>query len=291
MSARSIIGVLAMAGALVPCHQSQAQVQCWGPGMTAPVTLTETNRSATVPVGKPFRYDVFGIAGKLELGDRANNATVVNGVFKEKLLGGLLGTGGTVQSTGFVALQTGLTNVYPHRLSVKSTTPGTSVGPVHQYGENWTLSDPLHPATVNLGFHMPGSSLLGSLLPGIASPANYNLNPKGYFYVLGEYHAAPPVMSGALTFSSADQVITGAMVNVSYQITRYDAPIYRPPFLGLDLGDVGLTVLGTPPAEPPSGPLAPVLTPITTGLSGDLHVTVDIATGQGPGWLKVTITP
>ncbi|MBX3740016.1 MAG: hypothetical protein KF712_03420 [Akkermansiaceae bacterium] len=259
--------------------------------MSAPVILTETNRSATISVGKPFRYDVFGVAGKLELGDRANNAAVVNGVFKEKLLGGLLGTGGTVQSTGFVALQTGLTNVYPQRLSVKAATPGTSVGPVHQYGANWTLSDPRHPATVNLGFHMPGSSLLGSLLPGIASPANYNLNPKGYFYVLGEYHAAPPVMSGTLTASSADEVITGSMVNVSYQITRYDAPIYRPPFLGLDLGDVGLTVLGTPPAEPPSGPLTQALSPITTGLSGDLHVTVDIATGQGPGWLKVTITP
>lgn len=291
MSARSKIGALAMAGALVPWHQSHAQVQCWGPGMTAPVILTETNRSATISVGKPFRYDVFGVAGKLELGDRANNAAVVNGVFKEKLLGGLLGTGGTVQSTGFVALQTGLTNVYPQRLSVKAATPGTSVGPVHQYGANWTLSDPRHPATVNLGFHMPGSSLLGSLLPGIASPANYNLNPKGYFYVLGEYHAAPPVMSGTLTASSADEVITGSMVNVSYQITRYDAPIYRPPFLGLDLGDVGLTVLGTPPAEPPSGPLTQALSPITTGLSGDLHVTVDIATGQGPGWLKVTITP
>jgi len=259
--------------------------------MSVPVTLTETNRGATVSVGKPFRFDVFGVAGKLELGERANNATVVNGIFKQKLLGGLLGTGGTVHSTGYVALQTGLTNIYPQRLSVTGTAPGTTIGPVHQYDVNWTLSDPQHPATVNLGFHMPGSSLLGSLLPGIASPANYNLNPKGYFYVLGEYHAAPPVMSGTLATSSADQVITGSMVNVSYQITRYDAPIYRPPFLGLDLGDVGLTVLGTPPAEPPSGPLAQALSTIATGLGTDLHVTVDIATGQGPGWLKVTITP
>ncbi|RYD37816.1 MAG: hypothetical protein EOP87_02790 [Verrucomicrobiaceae bacterium] len=259
--------------------------------MSAPLTLTEGNRSATAYLGKPFRYDVFGVAGKLELGDRANNAALVNGVFREKLLGGLLGTGGTVQSTGYVALQTGLTNVYPQRLTAKGTTPGTSVGPVHQYGANWTLSDPLNPVSVNLAFHMPGSSLLGSLLPGIASPANYNLNPKGYFYVLGEYHAAPPVMSGTLTTSSADQVITGSMVNVSFQITRYDAPIYRPPFLGLDLGDVGLAVLGSPPASPPTGPLTQALAPITTGLSTDLHVTVDIATGHGPGWLSVSITP
>lgn len=291
MSDRSKIVILVFAGMLAPSGQSSAQVQCWAPGMSGPVNLTETSRSATVTLVKPFRYDVFGVAGKLELGDRASNATVVGGIFKETLLGGLLGTGGTVQSTAYVALQTGLLNVYPQRLTVTSSAPGTRIGPVHQYGTNWTLSDPLNPVNVNLGFHMPGSSLLGSLLPGIASPANYNLNPKGYFYVLGEYHAAPPVMSGTLTTSSADQVISGSMVNVSFQITRYDAPIYRPPFLGLDLGDVGLTVLGSPPASPPTGPLTQALSPITTGLSTDLHVTVDIATGHGPGWLSVSITP
>lgn len=279
-----------LAAALILTAHSQAQVQCWAPGMSAPVTLTESTRSANVPVGKPFRYDVFGVAGKLELGNKANNATLVNGVFKEKLLGGLLGTGGTVQSTAFVEVQTGPTNFYPQRLSVTGSSPGTLVGPVHQYGTNWTLSDPQHPVSVNLGFHMAGSSLLGVLLPGIASPANYNLNPSGYCYVLGEYHAAPPVMSGSLSFSAGDRVIHGSSVDVSYQISRYDTPIYRPPFLGLDLGDVGLTVLGTPPASPPSGPLTQALAPITTGLSTDLNVTVDIATGQGNGWLKVSIT-
>jgi len=289
MSARSKIGTLALVGVLASSAESHAQVQCWAPGMSASVTLTETARSASVMVGKPFRYDVFGVAGRLELGDRANNASVVNGVFREKLLGGLLGNGNIVQSASYVTLQTGLTNFYPQRLSVSANSPGVSVGPLHQYGANWTLSDPLHPATVNLGFHMAGSGLLGTLLPGLVSPANYNLNPKGYFYVLGEYHAAPPVMTGTLTIPTGNEVITGSSVNVSYQINRYDLPIYRPPFLGLDLADVGLTVLGTPPATAPSGPITQAIAPITTGLSTDLHVTVDIATGQGPGWLKVTI--
>lgn len=292
MSSRSISNALVSAGAMLllsPC--CHAQVQCWAPGMPAPITLTETTRSSSVSIGKPFRYDVFGIAGKLELGNRANNAAVVGNTYKELILGGLLGTGGTVQSTAYVTLQTGLTNFYPNRLSVTGINPAISVGPVHQYGANWTLSDPLHPANVNLGFHMAGSSLLGSLLPGLLSPANYNLNPKGYFYVLGEYHAAPPVMSGTLTISGGDQVISGSSVNVSYQINRYDLPIYRPPFLGLDLGDIGLTVLGTPPAAPPSGPLTQALLPITTGNSADLHVTLNLAANQGTGWLKIKLTP
>jgi hypothetical protein len=283
--------ILAISLALVPCKQSEAQVQCWAPGMTAPITLSELNRSETVTIGKPFRFDLYGVAGKLQLGDQARNAVVVDGRFKELNLGGLLGTGGTVQSIAYVALQTSLLNIYPQRLSVSGSMPDIAVGPIHQYGVNWTLSDPKNPATVSLGFHLPGSSLLGSLLPNIASPANYNLNPKGYFYALGEYHAAPPVLSGTISFSSADQVILGSSLNVTYQITRYDAPINRPPFLGLDLGDVGLTVLGTPPADPPTGPLIQTLKPITTGLSNDLNVNIELNASHGPGWQKVNFSP
>ncbi len=258
--------------------------------MSAPVTLTETNRSMNVSVGKPFRCDIFGVAGKLELGNKANNATLVNGIFKEKILGGLLGTGPTVQSASYVMLQTGLTTVYPEKLSVSGWSPGLSMGPIQQYGQNWTLSDPKHRVNVNYAFHLAGSSLLGALLPGVASPANYNLNPKGYFYVLGEYHEAPPVMTGTLEISSAE-VISGASVNVSYQTTRYDAPVYRPPFLGLDLANVGLTVLGSPPQEQTAGTPPGAAQVIATGKSSDLHVTINLAANQGQGWLKVTNTP
>ena len=288
MSTRSHFFVLAGAG-ILPLLPSAAvsQVECWAPGMPSPIVLSENTRSASAYLGKPFRYEVFGIAGKLTLGDRANNAIVVNGVFKEKVLGGLLGYGGTVQSNASVALQTSLTNIYPHRLSVTATAPGISVGPVQQYGQNWTLSDPRYQSAVNLTFHMPGSTLLGSLLPGIASPANYNLNPKGYFYVLGEYHAAPPVMSGTLAVSS-DEVLSGVPVNVTYDITRYETPIYRPPFLGLDLANIGLTVLGTPPSSAATTAIVPVLPTIVTGRSSDLNVTINLAATKGQGWLKVS---
>jgi hypothetical protein len=287
MSTRSYF-VLVAAGAL-PLTPSMAfsQVECWAPGMPAPIVLSESARSGSAYLGKPFRYEVFGVAGKLTLGDKANNATVVNGLFKEKVLGGLLGYGGTVQSNAYVALQTSLTNIYPHRLSVTGNSPGNSVGPLQQYGQNWTLSDPRYRNAVNLTFHMPGSSLLGSLLPGIASPANYNLNPKGYFYVLGEYHEAPPVLSGTLALSS-DEVLSGVPVNVSYNISRYETPIYRPPFLGLDLGNIGLTVLGTPPQSSTANPVVPILPTIVTGRSTDLNVTINLAAPQGQGWIKVS---
>lgn len=268
----------------------RAQVQCWAPGMDAPVTLTEHSRSANVFLGKPFRYDVFGIAGKLELGNRANNAELSGGVFKQKILGGLLGLGGTVHSTAYVYLQTGPANIYPQQLSITHSSPGAGIGPVHAYGQNWTLSDPIVPKNVNLGFHMAGSTLLGALLPGLISPPHYNLNPKGHFYVLGEYHAAPPVMTGTIDIS-ADQVIVGSSVDLIYGINRFDTPIHRPPFLGLDLADIGLTVLGTPPPPETNGPISNALAPITTGVSLDLEVTVNLAAGQGHGWLKITKTP
>lgn len=292
MSICSKLSALTCAGAILSLltRPAEAQIECWAPGMTAPVTLSETSRSAYASPGKPFRCDIFGVAGKIELGSQAYNATLVNGIFKQKLLGGLLGTGPTVQSATYVTLQTGLTRFYPENLSVSSWSPGASVGPVQQYGQNWTLSDPRNPVTVNYGFHMAGSSLLGSLLPGILSPANYNLNPKGYFYVLGEYHEAPPVMTGLLGVSS-QEVFTGLPVNVSYQIVRLDAPIYRPPFLGLDLANVGLTVLGTPPQSAASNPAVGAAPVIATGRSGDLQVTIDLATNQGQGWLKVALTP
>jgi hypothetical protein len=253
--------------------------------MNSSVTLTESTRSRSVSLGRPYRYDVFGVAGKLTLGNSAANAIVASNVFREKLLG-LIPTGAVVKSTAYVRLQTGLTQLYPEQLAVSSNTPGASVGPVHQYGSNWTLSDPQHAANVNLAFHMAGSGLLG----GITAPANYNLNPSGYFYVLGEYHAAPPVMTGELSVASSS-VVHGSSVAVTYEINRHELPpVYRPPFLGLDLGDLNLTVLGTPPAPAENGSGAGLNLPEihTPDL---LSVAIDLSGTQGQGWIKVSRNP
>jgi hypothetical protein len=253
--------------------------------MNTSVTLSEGTRSRSVSLGKPYRYDVFGVAGKLTLGDSAASALLVSNLFREKLLG-LIPTGSVVNSTAYVRLQTGLTQLYPEQLAVSGNTPGTSVGPLYQYGSNWTLSDPQHAANVNLTFHLAGSGLLG----GLTAPKFYNLNPSGYFYVLGEYHAAPPVMTGELAVAS-NSVVHGSSVAISYGINRHELPpVYRPPFLGLDLGDVNLTVLGTPPAPPQSGngaglDLPEIQTPEL------LSVAIDLSGTQGPGWLKVSRTP
>ncbi|WP_367873459.1 hypothetical protein [Luteolibacter sp. Populi] len=248
--------------------------------MTTSVILSENTRSRSVALGRPYRYDVFGVAGKLTLGDKAASSLLVSNRFREKLLG-LIPLGTVVNSTAYVKVQTGLLQVYPEQLSVSGDTPGTSVGPRYQYGPSWTLSDPQHAANVNLNFHLAGSSLLGLL-----APAHYNLNPSGYFYVLGECHAAPPAMTGALTISS-NAVILGSSVPMSYQINRQELPpVFRPPFLGLDLGDVDLTILGTPPSSPnPGSGIALDLPEIQT--PDLLSLTIDLSGTQGQGWIKI----
>lgn len=285
MSFRSPLSGLAILGAAsgMLCSQALAGVDCWAPGMGAPVTLTETVRNRNAVIVKPYRYDIYGIAGNLKLGNKAVNAEVVDGVYRLKLLG-LLGLGTPVDSTAYVQLQTGLTKFYPQVLTVKSKTVGAAYGPVYQYGERWTLADPKNPVNANLTFHLPGSNLLAALL---AAPPNYNLNPEGYFYVLGEYHAAPPVMTGTLTVP-AQTVLVGTATSVSYSINRYQAPIYRPPFLGLDLGDINLTILGTPPLGTPSNP-GPGGVPAGPPPASLLSVAIDLSANSGSGWLKIKL--
>ncbi|MCW1921652.1 hypothetical protein OKA05_03750 [Luteolibacter arcticus] len=263
-----------------------AQVECWAPGMSSPVVLTEGTRSRTVSFNRPYRYDVFGVAGRLELGNRAVNTTVVNNQFHLKLLG-LIGTGSAVDSTAFVRLQTGLTQFYPEDLTVKGRFPGVEVGPLHNYGASWTLCDPRNPRDVNLTFHLAGSGLLGSLL----APAYYNLNPSGYFYVLGEYHSAPPVMTGEISVPS-NSILYGAAVPITYRIDREEQrPVFRPPFLGLDLGDANLTILGSPPSSS-SGGSGSGLIDLPDYQAPDLvSVTLDLSGSQGHGWIKISRSP
>jgi len=264
---------------------ANAQVECWAPGMSGSVVLTSSAGSKSVSLGKPYRYDVFGVGGTLELGGLARDATVVNGIFKQKYL---IGTGGTVTSKAYVMLQTGLLNTYPEQLTVSGNSPAMSVGPLLKYGTNWTLSDPKHPANVNLTFHQSGSSLLGSLLPGLLEPPYANLNPKGTFYVLGEYHATPPVMTGTLDVSTSS-VLSGCSVGISYTINRQETSTYRPPLLGLILGDSNVTVLGTPPptATPPVG-----TSHVTVTIDpNQLAVSINLNASQGPGWKKTTVAP
>lgn len=237
-------------------------------------------------LGKPYRYDVYGVAGNLELGDQARDAMVVSGKFRQKYL---IGTGPLVSSTGAITLQTGLLNYYPKQLSVTGNSPATAVGPILNYGALWTLSDPKNPANVNFTFHQTGSSLLGSLLPGLLEPAYANLNPKGSFYVLGEYHAAPPVMTGTLAVG-ADTVLTGCPVICTWSVKKDETPVYRPPLLGLLLGDSNVTILGTPPATPVgsgggSSQIAVTIDP------NQISVAINLSAGQGTGWKKTTVSP
>lgn len=266
--------------------QVHAQVECWAPGMTTSVVLNSATGSRSVSLGKPYRYDVYGVAGSLELGDQARDTIVVSGKFRQKQL---IGTGPIVSSTGAVTLQTGLLNYYPNQLSVTGTMPATAVGPVLNYGALWTLSDPKNPANVNLTFHQTGSSLLGALLPGLLEPSHANLNPKGSFYVLGEYHAAPPVMTGTLAVG-ADEVLMGCPVSCTWSVQRDEPPVYRPPLLGLLLGDSNVTILGTPPATPSGSGGGGSQVAVTID-PNQISVAIDLNAGQGTGWKKTTVSP
>lgn len=289
MSASSKLCVRTFVGMFVGFTSlSLAQVECWAPGMSSSVVLTSGlgAGSKSVNLGKPYRYDVFGVGGTLELGDQAKDAVALNGKFRQRVL---LGTGNIVTSTAFVELQTGLLNVYPQQLTVKSNTPGASVGPILQYGANWTLSDPKHPATVNLTFHQSGSSLLTSLLPGLLEPSYSNLNPKGTFYVLGEYHAAPPVMTGALDVA-AQSVLNGCSVSYTYNIQKNENTTYRPPLLGVLLGSTNVTILGTPPASSTGGQGSGGVQVAVTIDPNQVMVAINLSAGQGNGWKKTTVS-
>lgn len=275
--------LVAAATSLSPCS---AQVDCWAPGMTSSVVLSETNRHASVSLGRPYRYDVYGVAGQLQLGNRAVNASVSNQKFVRKTLG-LFETNTPVTSKAYVMLQTGLLKFYPETLSISGDAPGAAVGPVQQFGSLWTLCDPRNQVPVNLAFHLPGSTLLSGLLSTIASPDHYNLNPTGHFYVMGTCHMSPPVMTGQLQIEQ-ETVLFGTSCVVGYEIQREEQnPVFRPPFLGLDLGDVNLTVLGTPPAGGDGGLIdlpdfeAPEIASIEIDLSGS----------GGPGWNRILSNP
>ena len=254
--------------------------------MSSTVTLSETSGSKTVTIAKPYRYDVFGVAGTLVLGNKAVGATPVSNVFKQKYL---IGTGGTVTSTAYVGLQTGLLSLktYPERLSVASSQVGASVGPVMQYGQNWTLSDPKNKVDVTLTFQQSGGSLLGNLLPGLFDVSYPNQNPSGHFYVLGEYHATAPTMTGTLSVSS-DQILAECPINLSFTVQKDDLPVYRPPFLGLDLGSTNLTILGTPPAT--TVPTSSVVQATVKISSSQVSVVVDLNSSEGNGWKKTTVS-
>ena len=290
MSIRSMTATISACGVCLSFTlPATAQIQCWAPGMSAPVILTGNSRYQMVSLGRPFRYDVYGVAGRIELGDKAYGAAFSGGTFKQTLLNGLLGnvvTNNAVDSTAYVLLQTG-SNIYPEALSVKGGEPGIAMGPVHRYGPNWTLADPRNPTTVNLVFHTAGSTLLQTI-SNLLLPSYYNLNPKGYFYVLGVCHEAPPDPTGTLSISN-EQVLVGCPVTVSYQIDRHDGEVYRPPFVGLDLGDTNLTVLGSPPAEPPPPTQSGQASPSGSGPVLEVDVTIQAGAGRGEGWVKVTV--
>jgi len=283
-------GLLSHASAvLVPLlmvNSVHADIECWAPGMPGTTMITTTARYQSVSIGQPYRYDIFGVGGTLTLGDQANGAQVSGGYFKQKLLG-LIPLGNVVSSTAFMEVQTGLTNFYPQTLSVSGTTPGVTLPSTQKYGDDWTLTDPKHQVPVNLTFHTGGSTLLTALLPGLLSPAYYNINPSGYFYVLGEYHAAPPVMTGTLNLP-ADTIMTGCQTTVNFYIEKNDRPVYRPPFLAVDLGSTNLTILGTPPVTTPASAGA---APVYATNADQVTVTVNLTSGNsGNGWARVGIS-
>ncbi|MBK1884012.1 hypothetical protein JIN85_16450 [Luteolibacter pohnpeiensis] len=283
MSTRSHLQALAFALVspfFIP--SATAQVSCWAPGMSSPVTLKGDAGSTSVSLGKPYRYEIHGVAGRIELGNSASGAVLVDGQFRQKYL---VGYGPVVSSTAFIKLQTNLLNVYPKYIGVTGTSPGNPASPVEDYGPTWTLADPKNPASVNLTFHSASSGLLGSLLPGVLAPAYYNINPTGYFYVLGICHWSPPPVTGTLEFS-ASEVLNGYPVNVSYSIQRDSDDVYRPPFIQAILGNTSVTVLGTPPSSGSAPTVSPAPTP-NSGSGLSVNVQIDLAANSGTGWTRI----
>lgn len=137
------------AGPEAHCQRSRTAGKGNRRWITGPSEVRKTPAENPEARGRESHLSIHGVTGRLELGNRAVNTTVVNNQFHQKLLG-LIGTGSPVDSTAFVQLQTGLARFYPEKLAVNGRFPGGEVGPLHQYGESWTLCDPRHPADVTV---------------------------------------------------------------------------------------------------------------------------------------------
>lgn len=189
--------------------QSGARIECFAPGMRSPVLITNVGGTASVNLGEPFRYEIWGVSGSLTLGTQAVGAAVkTNDPFQRFFANK---GGNNVQSHSWVKLQVNSEMFYPSMLAVQSNAVATT-GNLRLNGDHWITSQRHKVNSVNLTFHLAGTT------SDLRTPYP-NSNPQGYFYVLGEYMAVPPPPTGTLV-ASPKSVAAGTTTGLTWQIFR-----------------------------------------------------------------------
>jgi len=187
-----------------------AYLECFAPGMKAPTLITGMGESASIDLGAPFRYEIWGVSGSLTLGDTAHGARVKStDPFKRFQADS---NKNNVDSHSWVKLQVNAEQFYPNSLFVMGDRAGLSTGDLRMSGEHWVTNQRHGVSTVNLTFHLAGTT------SGLSTPYP-NSNPTGYFYVLGEYQATPPPPTGTLS-ASPKFAQAGETTNLAWTIFR-----------------------------------------------------------------------
>ena len=205
-----------------------ANVQCWAPGMSSPITLDSHGQGIGVYCGRPSSYVIYGVAGTLTLGDQCDGAFPDPNSADKKFRQGwwIGGLGAYTNISSNVDLQVNWAQYYPKRLEVTGDRPGVSSGPVRLYGDTWNTAQKFGYPEVTMVFHLAGSQ--DYTIP--------NRNPSGYFYVVGEINPTAGDPTGKLTVSS-DILLRGNITPVGYSITRGSSTQGQtPPFTGYTPG-------------------------------------------------------
>ncbi len=206
-----------------------ANVRCWAPGMTAPITLNSHGQGIGVYCGRPDVYAIYGVAGTLTLGDQCDGAFPDPNSSDKRFRQGwwIGGLGAYTNISSHVKLQVNGAQYYPKRLEVTGDRPGVSSGPVRLYGETWETLKKFGYRETTIVFHLAGSG-------DYSIP---NRNPSGFFYVVGEINPSAGEPTGKLTIDS-NYLLRGNVTPVGYSITRGSTTQGQtPPFTGYAPGN------------------------------------------------------
>lgn len=217
--------------------QAAPSVWCWAPGMSSPVRMNALNLGLGISLGRPYSYRIYGVAGSLSLGDQVSGAMVDPADAQKRFKQGtlylppLVNLGPRVNSYSYVKLKVNGSRFYPSWLEVSGDRPAATIGPMRIMGEKWETKKVFGTPEARLDFYLAGLGL-GSLLG--FDPPYYNLNPYGYFYVVGEYIALPPQPTGTLTINK-NYILKDSVASVGYYLNRgYNVNGETPPFSGYD---------------------------------------------------------
>jgi len=246
-----------------------ANVQCWAPGMGSTIiTMTSYGQLTSVSFGRPFRYEIYGVAGRLTLGNLMHSGGINSGGrFSNNPNSS--SDNHLVDSTTSVKLLVNSTHTYPRLIAVTGPRPGFTFGPARLYGGNWITNELFGYPDTTIGFKLAGTE----------SGDFVNKNPYGYFYVVGEYHAQPPMPVGWLTVDRS-WVLAGLTAPVGYSILRAGSAESVPPFTDYDPNQG--VIDGTAPDRPTLEETIPLPPPPP----GTVVIVTELET-DGSGWKKV----